>query len=283
MRSDYAHVKRHGLRLLSKQGDIHLQGLKCYESAEAIGPCDLVIIGLKNTANDVLETILPPLLHEDTMLLTLQNGLGNEEFLASRFGAQRVMGGLCQVCINRTGPGVVAHLAHGTINLGEYSGWPQPRTHEVAAELKRCGITCIVEECLKTARWRKLVWNIPFNGLSIVAGGLDTAAILADPALLELVRLLMHEVVDAARALGCELSDTVVDDMIRATQDMTPYRTSSLIDYEEGRAVEIEAIWGEPLRQAQSAGAPFGRMQVLYQLLRSKVEFSRLSPATGSP
>jgi 2-dehydropantoate 2-reductase len=282
MRSDFAHVKRHGLRLLSKQGDVHLQGLNCYETAEAIGPCDLVIIALKNTANAVLETVIPPLLHADTMLLTLQNGLGNEEFLASLFGAERVLGGLCQVCLNRTGPGVVAHLAHGAINLGEYSGWPQPRTHEVAAELKRCGITCTVEESLRTARWRKLVWNIPFNGLSIVAGGLHTAAILADPALLALLKSLMHEVVGAARSLGCELSDTVVEDMIRATQDITPYRTSSLIDYDEGRAVELEAIWGEPLRQAQSAGAPSGRMEMLYQLLHSKVRL-RPGSATDSP
>jgi 2-dehydropantoate 2-reductase len=275
MRSDYEHVRRHGLMILSKQGDAHLQGVKVHRTPEDMGPCDLVIIALKSTANAALETIIPPLLHENTMLLTLQNGLGNEEFLAERYGAERVLGGLCHVCINRTAPGVIEHLAQGLIAMGEFSGWPQPRTHEIASEFKRCGIVCSVEESLSIARWKKLVWNIPFNGLSIVggngSGGLDTAQILSDDSLTCLVRGLMHEVISAARKLGCEIPTSLADDMIKATKAMGGYRTSSLIDFEGGREVEVDAIWGEPLRRAANAGAEVGRMEMLYHLLKRKV------------
>ncbi|HSJ01615.1 MAG: putative 2-dehydropantoate 2-reductase [Verrucomicrobium sp.] len=272
MRSDYDHVKRYGLRIISKQGDAHLQEVKCYRTPDEIGPCDLVIIAMKSTANEALNSLLPPLLHENTMLLTLQNGLGNEEYLAERFGTGRVLGGLCHVCINRTGPGVIEHLAQGLIAMGEYSGLPLPRTHEIAAEFKRCGIICNVEESLATARWRKLVWNIPFNGLSIVGGGLDTAAILADDSLTHLVRALMHEVIAAARKLGCEIPTSLADDMMTVTKNMGGYRTSSLIDFEEGREVEVDAIWGEPLRRAANAGAEVGRMEMLYYLLKAAVK-----------
>lgn len=275
MRSDYDHVKRQGLKILSKQGDAHLQGVKVHRTAAEIGPCDLVIIALKTTSNEALHDIIPSLLHENTMLLTLQNGLGNEELLAERYGAKRVLGGLCHVCINRTAPGVIEHLAQGLIAMGEHSGWPQPRTHEIASEFKRCGIVCTVEESLATARWRKLVWNIPFNGLSIVGGegrtGLDTAQILSDDSLTYLVRALMHEVIGAARKLGCEIPTSLADDMIKSTKAMGGYRTSSLIDFEEGREVELDAIWGEPLRRAANAGAEVGRLETLYYLLKRKL------------
>ena len=106
-------------------------------------------------------------LHEKTMLLTLQNGFGNEEFLAEHFGAERVLGGLCFVCLNRVAPGVIEHYDYGHVVIGEFDRYPQPRTHDVAWEFKRCGVVCSVVENLALERWRKLVWNIPFNGLSV--------------------------------------------------------------------------------------------------------------------
>ncbi len=180
MRGDLREVRRFGIRVRGKTENFRLAKVHCYNSTEEIGPCDLVLIALKTTANEQLRTLIPPLLKEGTMLLTLQNGLGNEEFLAQHFGAERVMGALCFVCLIRTAPGVIEQYGTGRIVLGEYLRYPLPRTHDVSWEFKRCGVVCSVAENLRRERWRKLVWNIPFNGLSVVAGGLDTAAILAD-------------------------------------------------------------------------------------------------------
>jgi 2-dehydropantoate 2-reductase len=80
-----------------------------------------------------------------------------------------VIGGLCFVCLNRVAPGVIEHYDHGRVVIGEYCGYPQARTHDVAWEFKRCGVVCTVAETSGLERWRKLVWNIPFNGLSVVA------------------------------------------------------------------------------------------------------------------
>jgi len=277
MRSDYEHVKKHGLRICTKGGDFRLQGVKCYRETEDIGPVDLVLIALKTTSNEALKELIPPLLHENTMLLTLQNGLGNEEFLAENFGAHRIMGGLCFVCINRTAPGEIVHIGEGRIGLGEYDpgdgtgGASKERTHEVCWELERCGIVCSVVENLATERWRKLVWNIPFNGLSIVACGIDTSRILENAELLALTRQLMHETIGIAEKLGHDIPMSFAEKMIDVTGPMGEYRPSSLIDFLEGREVEVEPIWGEPYRRGLKAGADVGRLQTLYRLLKHQV------------
>ncbi len=271
LRSDLEYVRKRGLRIRSKQGDFHLQKVQGYGNPEEIGPVDVVIIALKATQNEALETLIPPLLKENTTLITLQNGLGNEAFLAERFGADRVVGGLCFVCLNRTAPGEIQHLGHGLIVLGEYGKYPLPRTHDLQWEFKRCGVVCQVAGDLGQARWRKLVWNIPFNGLSIAAGGVDVGHILADDDLLYLTRQLMREIIQIARTLGHEIPESFVEDQIRKTKEMGAYLPSSLIDYQKGKPVEVEAIWGEPYRQGFNAGAEVGRLEMLYHQLKRMV------------
>lgn len=272
MRSDLDHVQRRGLRIKSAKAPVvHIDRVNAYASTEEIGPCDLVMIACKSTDNEVLKELIPPLLHDDTALLSLQNGLGNEDFLAENFGAQRIMGGLCFVCLNRTAPGVVEHYAQGRIGVGEHSGFPLPRTHDFALMMKHAGIPCVVVESLQRERWRKLVWNVPFNGLAIAAGGIDTRAILADESLTYLARALMREVIAIARALGHDLPSSLVDDQMKVTREMGAYRPSSMIDFLAGKPVETEAIWGEVVRRGHNAGVEIGRVEALYRLIDAAV------------
>ncbi len=267
MRADLAAVRGCGLTIRTRGEEVRLAKVNAFATPEEIGPCDLVIIALKATANAALEEMIPPLLHERTALVTLQNGLGNEEYLAQRWGVERVMGGLCFVCLNRTAPGVIEHFDHGTISIGEFMGGPQARTRELVAAFGQAGIETHVVENLLTERWRKLLWNIPFNGLAIAAGGATVADILADDGLRASARELMSEALDAARRLGHEIPDGFADFQIERSHSMGAYRTSSLIDWQLGRPVEVEAIWGEPLRRGQAAGAVMPRLELLYRLL----------------
>ena len=280
MRSDYETVMRDGLHITSPLGDANLR-VNAYRGAADIGPCDLVIIALKATSNNALLDLLPPLLHEGTHLLTLQNGLGNEEFLAHHFGAQRVLGGLCFVCINRLAAGVIHHIAQGRINLGEHCGAPGPRTHAIANVLMQAGVDCVIEPSLVAARWKKLVWNIPFNGLSIVEGGIDTATILANARIEKRVRDLMREIIATAQALGHSVPFELIDDMIERTRTMSEYRPSSLIDYQEGREVELEPIWGETIRKAAEAQLVMPQVAALYEQLKTLTQ-NRVALGTRS-
>ncbi len=269
-------IRRFGLQIKGKKESFRVAKVQVHASTAEIGPCDLVLIALKATANDALTELLPPLLGPETLLLTLQNGLGNEEFLAERFGADRVLGGLCFVCLNKTAPGIIEHQGYGNVALGEFSGYPLPRTHDVAWEFKRCGVTARVVADLAEARWRKLVWNIPFNGVTLLATAqrppgtppVSTADVLADGALAYLTRRLMDEVIAAARKLGHAIPSDFADLQLKRTAEMGAYLPSTLLDHLARRPIELEAIWGEPYRQAFNAGAEVGRLETCYHLLR---------------
>jgi len=268
MRADLAAVRRDGLRVIEGGEGWRLNSVLACGSTTEIGPVDLVVIGLKTTANSSLDELIPPLLHEGTLLLTLQNGLGNEEYLAARWGKERVLGGLCFVCLNRVAPGVIEHYGHGTLSLGEYGRVPMERTRVLSALFSAAGVETRVVENLITERWRKLVWNIPFNGLSIAAGGRTTDLLLADDGLRAQVRALMAETIAAAATLGHQIPADFADYQIERTHPMGPYKPSSMIDWQQGRAVEVESIWGEPWRQGVAAGAVLPRLELLYHLLR---------------
>jgi 2-dehydropantoate 2-reductase len=274
MRADLEAVRQGGLRVHEAGEEWALQPAQAFGSTAEIGPVDLVIIGLKTTANADLERLIPPLLHDGTLLLTLQNGLGNEEFLAERWGVERVLGGLCFVCLNRIGPGIIEHYGHGTLSIGEFQRAPSERTRAIGEMFSTAGIETVVVEDLVTERWRKLVWNIPFNGLSIATGGRTCDALIADAGLLTQVRALMAETIAAATALGHPIPDSFIDFQIERTIPMGAYKPSSMIDWQASRAVEVESIWGEPWRQGSAAGVALPRLELLYHLLR-EVTFPR--------
>jgi len=273
MRSDLDAVRRGGLSIKSKDGDFHLPHVNAYGAPEEMGVCDMVLVCLKTTANAALPALIPPLLGAETTLVTLQNGLGNEELLASQFGARRVMGGLCFVCLNRTGPGVVEHFGHGVISIGEFKGPPQDRTMRLVTDLQRAGVDAKAVQSLITERWRKLVWNIPFNGLGVAAGA-NVAEVLGDENLQAAARRLMAEVIEAAGKQGYAIRGDFIEQQIERSWPMGPYHSSSQVDHEAGREVEVESIWGEALRQARAAGADTPALELLYSLLRRIVSAS---------
>jgi 2-dehydropantoate 2-reductase len=269
IRGNLSEVREKGLYVRGRDENFRIAKVNCCNSTQEIGPCDLVLVAVKANSNRDLVDLIPPLLHKRTMLLTLQNGLGNEEFLAAHFGAERVLGGICFICSRRISRTEIERYDYGNIVLGEYGREPGERTNAIAAQFSACAIQCSVAEDLALEHWRKLVWNIPFNGLSILTGGLDTAAILADKSLYRATLALMHEVIDAANKCGHPLERPAALEQIKRTENMSAYKTSTLLDWEAGRPLEIEAIWGEPLRRAGAVGANTPRLELVYTLLKS--------------
>jgi 2-dehydropantoate 2-reductase len=262
-------VHARGSLLLHEKGDTtELRPVAAFGSTGEIGPVGLVMVTLKTTANGELARLLPPLLGPSTAILTLQNGLGSDEQIAALFGAERVMGGLAFIATTRTAPGEVTCYHPGSIALGEFGRPPQERTRTLAAQFEAAGVKARVVDDLSKARWRKLVWNIPFNGLAISAGGVATDRLCADPLLTAEVHALMREVQFAAARLGFVIPDKFLQQQFDVTLPMGAYRPSSLVDFLAGREVEVEAIWGEPLRRAQAAGASVPRLEKLYASLK---------------
>jgi 2-dehydropantoate 2-reductase len=285
LRSDYVRVRRHGVRIISPEGDFNVRP-KCSRTPEGIGRSDLVIIALKATVNHLFPELLPPLVDSRTAFLTLQNGLGNEEALARYFPGEQIMGGLCFVCLNRIAPGVIEHLAHGKIELGEFQRWPEPRTHDIASAFRHAGVPCGVRDNLERAHWEKLVWNIPFNGLCVAScAGIEalsngtfrgrvqecftTDQLIGDPNWLRLIRELMLEVINAGNAFDLKISLALADELIDKTRVMGAYRPSTLIDFIRGQPIELDALFLEPLRRAQARGISTPRLASLCRVLES--------------
>ena len=295
LRSDYDVVRQDGVKIRSPEGDFEVRP-DCARSPSEIGPSDLILIGLKTTANDQLSSLLPPLAGPEAVVMTLQNGLGNEEQLARWLPVEQIMGGLCFVCLNRLEPGLIHHLDYGLVVIGEFRRPPTARTEQIAGMFREAGVPCSVTPDLARAHWEKLTWNIPFNGLGVagVAGFeavigdqavtsetlgmswagrpiecLATDQLLGDPRWLGLIRELILEVVAAARAIGFDLAESLVDQQIARTRTMRAYKASTLLDFERGLPTELDSLFLEPLRQARQAGVRVPRLESLCRVLQA--------------
>jgi len=266
-RSDFDAVSRTGLRVRSCEGDFEAR-VHAHRKPETIGVCDLVIVSVKTTSNEAVPPLLKPVVGPQTILLTLQNGLGNEEMLHRHYPAEQIMGGVCFLCSNRIGPGHIHHIAHGHIQVAEFSGGTRERTRKIAALFNHAKVRCEACESLGEIRWRKLVWNIPFNGLSITANGATVEDILKDPELLQTAKTLMAESIAAANREGHAIPEAFIGQNIEYSARMGPYKTSMQLDFEAKRPLEVESIIGEPLRRARKAGVDAVAMQELYSSIR---------------
>lgn len=271
LHADYDHVRKHGLVIDDCEGNFRLPKVNAYSTPQELPRCAVAVVALKTTHNHLLPGILPEVLAPNGFALVLQNGLGNEDTCAAIVGAQHVMGGLAFLCSNKVGPGHIHHLDYGLVTLGDYTAdhsaaGVTERMKTVGADFEMAGVQIVYEEDLETARWRKLVWNIPFNGLCTVLRQ-TTQPIMKHTGSRVRARMLMEEVVAAAAACGHVIPSSFVDKMMTDTDRMTDYRPSMLLDAEAGRPMEVEAIFGNPLRAAQAAGQETPAIQALYQEL----------------
>lgn len=272
LRRDYDAVTRDGLKIFSIHGDFTLPQVQGYRSSQEIGSVDLVLVGLKTFANDRYAELIAPLIGVRTQILTLQNGLGNEEALAELFGAERIIGGVAFLCSNRGAPGEVHHLGEGRIVLGEYLPGDQGRLERLVAIFSKAGVDCRATSDLKRARWEKLVWNIPFNGLSALLQQPVNLLVTASSCR-QLVREVMLEVIAAANAQGLThpIAESYAERMLEFTDAMGEYKPSMQIDREEGRQLEMAAIFGAPLAYGRRKGIKMPRVEMLATLLEQTI------------
>ncbi len=281
-RSDYAHIKTHGLVIHSKDGDYALPDVRVYDAPEKIGAVDLVLIGLKTTASHAYEKIIAPVFHNKrTRILSLQNGIGNEDALAELFGAEGIVGGAAFLCSNRVAPGEIDHMDYGHIQISPYRASESSRRDcaQIAELFRSSGVDCAVIENYYEMRWRKQTWNVPFNGLCTLHD-LSTDQILAVPELVQRVRRLMGETIELGRRISATLapelkydvdSVTFIENQLAKTATMGAYQPSMLVDARHGRELEIAGIFGACLEQ-RDRHAPVTEIPEIEALHRELLE-----------
>ena len=267
LHSDYDYVREHGLQVDSCDGSFHIDAPHVYRDTRQMPQCDVVLVALKSTNNHMLPRLLPPLLKEDTLVVLIQNGIGVEEDVQRMLPGTWIAAGLAFICSAKTKPGHVNHQCYGSINIAGYSCPDANRIARLVSDLRTAGIEAN-EVDYATARWRKAVWNMPFNGMT-VALGCQTDQLLRHPATRRLIREQMMEIVRATRALGIEgVDEAFVEKMLTMTDEMTPYSPSMRLDWDYARPMELDYIYTRPCRIAREAGCPMPRLEMLEAELR---------------
>ncbi|MCG6576193.1 putative 2-dehydropantoate 2-reductase [Pseudomonas sp. AF32] len=274
LRSEFGAVVEKGLRVESAvHGPLQLNPVQAYRSATDMPPCDWLLVGAKATSNADLAPAIVQAAADGAKVLLLQNGLDVEDDLRPLLPESlHLLGGLCLVCVHRVGPGVIAHQALGSVNIGYHSGSCSDQAgrmamvEEAVALFRTAGIDSQAMPDLRQARWQKLVWNVPYNGLSVLLGA-STTPLMADSDSRGLIQALMGEVVRGAQACGHHVEPGYADYLFAMTEKMPDYWPSMYHDYSHGRALELEAIYGRPLASAKAAGCELPKIEALYQAL----------------
>jgi 2-dehydropantoate 2-reductase len=274
-RSEYEAVRASGLRLESVDGNWHGQ-VDVFRNVEEIGPCDAVLVAFKSAQSGLFADLVPKVLAPEGVAFCLMNGLGHEELLAEVVGPERVAAGAAFICSERTEPGTIRHFAAGGLALAPYFPQGRDRVRDACLDLRdrflSAKVPCQSPEDGRVVKWGKLVWNIPFSGLSIYAGGITTDRIVSDPALRGFAQDLMRETLRAAAACGVVLDPDSPGRNMAQTETMGAYRPSMLVDFLLGRPLEWESIVAEPLRRGEAAGANLPRMRELLAGILVKLE-----------
>ena len=260
--SDYEFVKERGMQVDSCDGSFHLDHVNVYKDVEDMPKCDVVIVGLKTINNHLLPKLLPPLLHEHTAVVLIQNGIGVEADVQQMFPNVQLIAGLAFICSAKTEPGRVNHQCYGSINLANYSCKDEDLFNSVLKDFTDAAIPA-ASVPYDEARWKKAVWNMPFNGMT-VALNTRTDLLLKNPATRQLIRDLMMEVIEASRALGISgVDEAFVEKMIQMTDEMTPYSPSMKLDFDFHRPMEIHYLYTRPIEIARAAGYRMAKLEML--------------------
>jgi 2-dehydropantoate 2-reductase len=276
-RSDYDVVKKQGYSIVSKDlGNWSFTPSQIIKkSADYKGQADYIILCTKVTAEADRVQLIKDAVTPNTSIVFIQNGVEVEQELVDAFPNNEIISGLAFICCNRLKPGVIDHLAYGKLTLGSVNKLSNKtgRVENLSQLFKQSGIKSNASDDIVTSRWLKCLWNASFNPLSVLSDGLSTQAILNSQE--KLIRTIMQEVCSIAQACGHALPEKSIDINIKNTQAMPPYKTSMLLDYENHKTMEIEAILGNAIRAAQREGVSCPTLDTLYALMKLKVSGSK--------
>jgi 2-dehydropantoate 2-reductase len=273
LRSEFSAVAAQGLQVNSAvHGALSLNPVQAYSAAEDMPPCDWLLVAAKSTSSG-LAPVIAKAAAPGAKVLLLQNGLDVEDSLREVLpDSLHLLGGLCLICVHREGLGVITHQALGAVNVGYHSGPAHDEAtrmaivEEGAGLFRSAGIDSQAMPNLHQARWQKLVWNIPYNGLSVLLGA-STAPLMADADSRALIQALMAEVVQGAKACGHDIAPGYADFLFNMTEKMPDYWPSMHHDLLHKRPLELEAIYARPLAAAKAAGCELPRIEALYRAL----------------
>ncbi|MFC7201614.1 2-dehydropantoate 2-reductase [Halospeciosus flavus] len=266
-------LREEGLTVESVHGDTHVDVPATDDPAD-IGVCDFVLVCVKSYDTADVARKLDPLLDADTGVVSFQNGVDNERWLAEEVGEEHVLGGVAYIFSTIAEPGVVEHTGGpARFVFGEWSREGVPgrsaRAERLHDALSACeGVESVLADDVREELWRKFVLICAQAGTS-AAGRLTVEQIRSTEETWSFYADLMREVVAVAAAEGVDLPDDTVDEWLDFVGDLEADATSSLhYDLTHGKRMELEALNGSVVRHADEVGVDAPLNRAVYALLK---------------
>ena len=200
-------------------------------------------------------------------IMLIQNGIGIEDEIKNAFPQNPLISAIAYIGASRKTVNHIVHTGAGRLIIGEFNG--NSGAAEILAEVfRKGGVPCEVSQDIVLERWRKLLWNLPFNTVSVLAGGITTRELCDGGEMEMLCSQLMDEVIILANACGVPLTRQMADEQIEYTRNFPAYKTSMLQDFEAGRRLEVDAIIGNAVEIANKMNVPVPRIRTCAVLLR---------------
>lgn len=238
---------------------------------------DLLIVATKAYAEKNILPGIKTLVSDNTMVALFQNGLDIELPYASFVPKERLIRALLFVCVFRESyrPNHIHHIDHGGLTLGTYTEEPSDFVKKLLDWFSNTEVVSRLSRNIYVDVWKKLLWNVPFNALSVIAGGRTTSELLSSERMERLIYAIMDEVCSIAALEGVMFSQDTLNKIIDGTKKMKPYKTSMLLDFENKKPMEKEAILGKVIDLADKHGHKVYHLEQLYAIL-NLMEFQYL-------
>lgn len=259
----YDVVRAEGLRVSSHLGDIYLRAPTLARSVEelaALGAPDWLLVALKSCDLEQLAPLAGPLMAAETRILAIVDGIGIEDDIGDILRRYSVFGGLGFIGVGLPTPGNVLHREFGALEIGHRDDDGEA-IEDALALWEPTVVGVRPASCLVRARWVKMLWDVPFNGLSVLAGGANAETILATPALKAFARNLMAEVAVianadlAARGMPpIEDPDAACERAMRLMGTTERHIPPAGVDFVRRRPLEAEAMFERPAERAAQLG-----------------------------
>jgi len=287
---NYEVSKKEGFTVTSIDGDINIppEELDAFIDSKEVGPVDWVIVALKSSSLEAIPALVYPLLEpKRTRILAIMNGMIEDdlihllrEFAGDEEGTNEMSGqinccaavyaGMALICANRLGPGKVDHSFAGLLKGGLAASHPSFSSDEEMDKHQQAFydlwapslVNVDWELSLLAGRWRKSLWNLPFNGISVAMGGITVDKIVNDQGLRKLAYAIMDETITLANTdlvqHGAKEEVLLTQDdkklMMALSDNMGSYRTSTMLDFTEGRPMEVKYLFSTPVDRARKLG-----------------------------